>query len=355
MATGVEAKSETRHMPFYRDPQNIGKALDIITPRRTLRVLESLFHYEEEKGFDRHVLHYLERDYWLVGVLSHLVLADAFALGKLAKRLTTLSQAVEDPIKHLTGCYALHQGTMEDGSQGANVKTLTQRLEPAFNRQGMFYLATISREHTERYHLDSAEVKKINAESTKKLESAPNERKALLLFPAGSMEAARLDATGKRKGMQQSNLMWIYQMAAATIYRKAKILFLPGVIVDSPRISGPDKRDLTSEAYGAFVRNLGADLLPFGMGRPLQAELARVTMRLPYSSDRLALDLAKLTDRKIERGDLSTLAMVMNSNKELTDRLIMGIIYDKMPPELRGDYYEGYNSFGLGDYAEKLY
>lgn len=351
VTTGPEVKSEGKKVPFYRDPRNIGRAIDFITPDRTLKVLQSLFQYQEEPGFEQDTIHYLKQGYWPVGIFSHFVLADGIALTIAANRLTSLSQKVEDPSKYLTDCYALHQGTMEDGSQGANVQTFTLGLEQAIQRIGMIYLPTITREHVERYGLNPEKVARINADSTEKMKTAPDENKGFLLLPAANMEAARLNGEGKRKGMQQSNLNWIFQMANYTI-KGVKILFVPGVITDSFNISDPDKRDFTDEAYQALARNLAVDLLPLGLGRPLQAKLASLTMLRPYPIDRLAHDLTKLTGRVIPKEDMRKLGLVMNSNKALTDQLIMGIIRDQMPNHLSGTYYQGYSSFGLGDYTK---
>lgn len=350
-ATEPEVRAEGKKVPFYRDPRNIGRAIDFITPDRTLRVLQSLFRYQEEPGFEQDTIHYLKQGYWPVGYFSHFVLADGIALSIAANRLVSLSQRIEDSSKHLAACYALHQGTMEDGSQGENVQMFTLGLEQAIQRRGMVYLPTITQEHVKRYNLDPKKVAEINADSTKKMESAPEENKGFLLLPGANMEAARLDEERKRNGMQQSNLKWIFHMANYTI-NGVKILFVPGVITDSFNISGPDKRDLTNEAYLALARNLAADLLPLGLGRPLQTKLASLTMLRPYPIDRLADDLRKLTGRVIPKEDTRRLGLVMNSNKALTDQLIMGIIKDQMPDCLSGTYYQGYSSFGLGDYTE---
>lgn len=355
MAAGIEAESKKGKVPFYRNPQLIGKAIDIITPDRTLGALQSFFHYEEEEGFDQHVLHYLKKDYWLVGVFSHLVLTDALALAKAANRLTTISQTLEDPEKHLTGCYAMHQGTMKDGSQGENVQTLTLKLEQAFKRKGMLYLPYISEEHVKRYNLDRDAVTVVNADYKRKVNSAREDKKALFIFPAGNMQGARKNEQGQFNGMVQSKLGWITEMAKY-ISRGAKILFVPGVIIDSFRISDPDKRDLTPEALKYFPRNLAASLLPFRLGQPLEVKLATLIMRRPYAMDRLAFDLMALTDDAcVNMGNLCTLGYAMNSHKELTDQLIMGIIRDRMPDYLGGNHYKGYKSFGLGDYANYLW
>lgn len=354
MATvSLEARSVKRSTPFYRKPEFLEKAIDIITPERTVETFQSLFKYQEEPQFARDVLNYLKKGYWPVGVFPHFVQADAFAFAKTAQRVTALSKTIADRSKHLRGCYALHQGTMDNGSQGRNMQIYTQKLERAMNRNSMVYLSYITAEHMKKYNLDQEEATAVNLDYDRKIKSAETDKMGLLTFPAGNMNGARRNEQGQLNGMVQSDLGWVTQIAKL-VTRGAKIVFIPGAIVDSFRISDPDTRDFTSEAVKHFFRNLCAGILPFGAGSFFQVRLASLRMLKPYSINRLGADLMQLTgNSSIDLSDLRTVGYAMNSNKILTDQLIMGIINDKMPDHLRGNYYKGYQSFGLGDHTDK--
>lgn len=351
----IEAPNKDRRgLKLPKGSDLISAGIEIITPERTLAVFSSFFQYREAKGYRGAVRYYLERGYYPVGVLNHYVHFDGVAYAIASNNLVEASGEIEDASKRIKGCYGLHQGTMESGAQGEELQTYMLKLEQAAQEMGLRYLPWITPDHVKRYKLGEdekkiAEVKRINNESATKMELAPSERIALLTFPAGNMKAAR----GSDKGMVESDLTWITQMA--TFLRNGvKIVFLPGVITDSFRISDPDTRNLTPEAMWSFARNLLArSTLPL---RPSEAKLATLTMLPPYSCDRLASDLAKVTGRNsLDARNLRLLASVMHANKELTDQLIMGTINDELPEERKGTYYKGYKSFGLGDYAASMY
>lgn len=334
----------------------IGNVIDLVTPERTLDTLLSLFQYKEAEGYASAVRHYLAQGYWPVGVFQHFVHSDGVAIMKASKRLVDISRTLNDPSLHLQGCYGLHQGTMESGDQGEALKIWSNKLtEPAIEMMEFKPLPYITKGHVDRYNLDPKKVEEFNKESTDKMNAAPSERIALLTFPAGNMESARRNEVGERKGMVKSDLTWISQMAAFS-RDGVKILFVPGVIKDSFRVSDPDTRDLTPEAVWSSVRNFAVRSIPGLAESPLEAKLASLTMLPPYPIDRLAADLTELTGRKnVDVRNLRSLARAMFVNQELTDQLIMGIINDELPADLKGNYYQGYRSFGLGSHAAALY
>lgn len=342
-------------LPF-KSSDFIARGIDFVTPERTLDTLLSLFQYKEARGYAEGVLHYLARGYWAVGVFHHFVHSDGVAIMKASRRLVDISRTLEDPSLHLQGCYGLHQGTMESGDQGEELKTWSIKLtEPAIKMMDFIPLPYITEGHVGRYGLDQKKVDEFNQVSTDKMSSAPSERIALFTFPAGNMESARRNEMGQLKGMVMSDLTWISQMAAY-LRGGVPIVFLLGVIKDSFRVSDPDTRNLTPEAGLASLRNFAVRSVPGLAGSPLEAKLASLTMLPPYPIDRLAVDLAKLTGKKyIDARNLGSLARAMFVNKEITDQLIMGIIKDELPGHLKGDYYQGYRSFGLGSHAAALY
>lgn len=353
MATEAPQVERGLKLPFKKSDL-IAKGIDVLTPERTLDVFSSFFQYEEEDGYTEGVLHYLGQGYWPVGVFNHFVHSDGIAYAIASKHLIGISNRLDDPSKHLQGCYGLHQGTMESGDQGEDLQTYTLKLEAAAQKMGLIYLPWITPKHVKQYNLNEEEVNRQNDASGEKMKSAPSERVALLTFPAGNMEAARRNEDGQRRGMVGSDLTWITQMALF-LREGVKIVFLPGVITDSFRISDPDTRDLTREAAWSFLRNLLTRSRTLPLVGSLEAKLATVTMLRPYPVDRLAFDLATVRGSSIDALNLGSLAHTMRANKELTDQLIMGIINDKLPDRLKGNHYKGYQSFGLGDYTSSMY
>lgn len=330
----------------------ISKGIDIITPERTLDIFSSLFRYIEAPGYRAGLLHYLALGYYPVGFINHYVHFDGVGYKLAAENIVAASQALEDSSKRIRAGYGLHQGTMESGDQGEELQTYTLKLEDAAGEKGLLYLPWTTPEHMKRYNYTEAQkerAKQQNEESAAKIKEAPSKRIALLTFPAGNMKSAR----DPLKGMGESDLTWITQMAVF-IRDGVKIVWLPGVIQESFRISDPNTRNLTPEAAWSFARNLFArSSLPI---RPSEAKLASLTMLPPYPVDRLALDLAQVTGRhNINVRNLRLLSSTMHAQKEITDRLLMGIINDELPGRFKGSYYEGYRSFGLGNYAETLY
>ena len=154
--------------------------------------------------------------------------------------------------------------------------------------------------------------------------------------------------------MVQSDLTWISQMI---MYSRSgvPVVFLPGVIKDSFRISDPNTRTLTLEAGLSALRNFLVRSVPGLADSPLEAKLASLTMLPPYPIDKLAMDLAQITGSNVNTQNLRSIARAMFANKELADQLIMGIINDELLDYSKGNYYRGYRSFGLGNHAAALY
>lgn len=340
-------------LPF-KSSDLIAGGIDFLTPERTLDTLLSLFQYKEAEGYAAGVRHYLTQGYWPVGVFNHFVHSDGLVQMIAAKSLVDNSRTLEDPSMHLEGCYGLHQGTMESGDQGEELKTWSLKLTEPAKEMGFIPLPTITPEHVKRYNLNKEEVKIFNEASKAKMDKAPSDRIALFIFPAANMESARRDDEGQLKGMLGSNLDWITNMILF-LRNGVKPVFLPGVIKDSFRVSDPDTRNLTPEAAWSFLRNLAVRSVPLLAESPLEAKLASLTMLPPYPIDGLAVDLAQVTGRNVDVRNLRSVASAMFTNKELTDQLIMGIVNDELPDHLKGNHYRGYKSFGLGDYTASLY
>ncbi|OGE19305.1 hypothetical protein A3J19_04315 [Candidatus Daviesbacteria bacterium RIFCSPLOWO2_02_FULL_41_8] len=328
--------------------------IDFVTPKKTLDTLLSLSHYEEAEGYAAGVRHYLSKGYWPVGVFVHFVHFDGVIEMKAANRLIEISRELDDPSKHLQGCYGLHQGTMESGDQGEELQILSVKLTGPAIDLGFVPLPYITEEHVKRYNLDPEKVEELNQESTDKMNEAPKKRMALLTFPAGNMRSARRNKTGELNGMVQSDLTWISQMI---MYSRSgvPVVFLPGVIKDSFRISDPNTRTLTLEAGLSALRNFLVRSVPGLADSPLEAKLASLTMLPPYPIDKLAMDLAQITGSNVNTQNLRSIARAMFANKELADQLIMGIINDELLDYSKGNYYRGYRSFGLGNHAAALY
>lgn len=350
----VKPSGKDIELKIPKKSELLASVIDFVTPKKTLDTLLSLSHYKEAEGYAMGVRHYLAKGYWPVGVFVHFVHFDGVIEMRAANRLIEISKELDDPSKHLQGCYGLHQGTMESGDQGEELQILSVKLTGPAIEMGFVPLPYITDEHVKRYNLDPKKVEELNQESTDKMNAAPSKRMALLTFPAGNMKSARRNEAGELNGMVQSDLTWISQMA---MYSRngVPIVFLPGVIKDSFRISDPNTRTLTLEAGLSALRNFLVRSVPGLADSPLEAKLASLTMLPPYPIDKLAMDIAQITGSNVNTRNLRSVARAMFVNKELADQLIMGIINDELPDYSKGHHYRGYRSFGLGNYVAALY